>query len=81
VIKLQVFYERLRKWRAAYPSWREGQAVFNALHSLHPELADEIRTTELDPFYQDARLPELYAWIAEELAEEAVALRTTKEAK
>lgn len=30
---------------------RIGQAMFNVLHSKHPELADKIRGTENDPFF------------------------------
>jgi hypothetical protein len=35
---------------------RSGQAAFNALWNVRPELADEIRGTDLDPFYDDKRL-------------------------
>jgi hypothetical protein len=43
--------------------WRKGQAYFNALHEVHPELADEIRGGNLDPFYQDKRIDEFLAWV------------------
>ena len=36
-----------------YPEWRKGQAYFNYLYQLHPDVADEIRGTEYDPFYAD----------------------------
>ena len=36
-----------------YPEWREGQAYFNLLFKDYPELAEEIRGTEYDPFYAD----------------------------
>lgn len=32
---------------------RLGQAYFNALHQIHPEVADIVRTTDADPFYAD----------------------------
>lgn len=38
-------------------SWRKGQAAFNYLCSAHPQLAERIRGTEADPFYDDMRLP------------------------
>lgn len=36
-----------------FPSWRKGQAYFNYLYQLHPDVADKIRGTEFDPFYAD----------------------------
>lgn len=36
--------------------WRKGQAFFNALHTLFPDVADEIRATDKDPYYVDERL-------------------------
>lgn len=37
--------------RKSFPQWRLGQTYFNVLHTLHPELANEIRGTALDPFH------------------------------
>jgi hypothetical protein len=42
---------------------RPGQAHFNALYELRPDLADEIRGTDLDPFYNDTRIPEFLCWV------------------
>lgn len=42
---------------------RKGQRVFNMLWALRPDLADELRTTYCDPFYDDARLPEFWEYI------------------
>jgi hypothetical protein len=39
-----------------HPTWRTGQAYFNALYTLYPEVADAVRATDADPFYQDSRL-------------------------
>ena len=36
-----------------YPEWRKGQAYFNYLYQLYPDVADKIRGTEFDPFYAD----------------------------
>ncbi len=44
-------------------SYREGQSAFNVLHDMAPELAAEVRTTELDPFYDDQKLGEFYMWL------------------
>ncbi len=37
---------------------RKGQAFFNALHFLHPLIADKIRASEFDPFHDDGKLDE-----------------------
>lgn len=37
---------------------RFGQACFNALYEIAPEIANEIRTTGADPFYDDTRVPD-----------------------
>ena len=44
--------------------WREGQAAFNALHEVDPDLANDLRATRLDPFYRDDNLREFYAAVA-----------------
>lgn len=45
--------------------WRAGQAAFNTLYTLRPDLADQIRGdhVELDPFYRDENLPAFYTWL------------------
>lgn len=37
--------------------WRQGQALFNALHDLHPKIADTLRGGPFDCFHQDKRIP------------------------
>jgi len=37
----------------AYPHWRYGQILFNVLHDGWPEIANKIRGTENDPFYEE----------------------------
>ncbi len=37
------------------PRWRYGQTLFNVLYEMHPEVADEIRGADLDPFYKRDR--------------------------
>lgn len=49
--------------RLRHRDFRAGQAAFNMLYVLRPDLADQIRGTDLDPFYQDERLPAFYAWL------------------
>lgn len=36
-----------------YPNWRYGQTLFNILYSVAPYIANEIRGTNIDPFYVD----------------------------
>ena len=43
---------------------RYGQAFFNELYKVRPELADEIRNTHLDPFYTGTG-PDLYLFLTE----------------
>lgn len=38
---------------ARYYEWRYGQALFNLLSKVRPELAEKIRGGQLDPFYRD----------------------------
>jgi hypothetical protein len=43
---------------------RAGQAYFNLLNEVRPDLAEYVRGTLYDPFYRDARIPEFLAFIA-----------------
>lgn len=38
------------------PHMRHGQAYFNALYEVNPTIANEIRGTFIDPFYNDSRI-------------------------
>lgn len=42
--------------RCNQPNWRKGQAYFNVLSDVRPDLAERVRATILDPFYSDCRL-------------------------
>lgn len=46
--------------------WRAGQAMFNVLHQLHPELANSIRGTENDPFYRNDKINDFLKAICDE---------------
>ena len=39
-----------------HKNWRKGQALFNAIYRIHPEIANEIRATDIDPFHSDDRI-------------------------
>lgn len=51
------------------PLQRIGQAYYNALSELHPELAGEINSTDLDPFFNDGRLDEFLKAVEEKLSD------------
>ena len=34
-----------------FPEWREGQCLFNTLYDYYPDLAESLRGTNNDPFY------------------------------
>lgn len=48
---------------SAPDSWRAGQSAFNLLCRVRPDLADLIRGSDFDPFYQDGNLPEFYGYL------------------
>ena len=48
-----------------FPFWRKGQAYFNYLYQLHPDVANEIRETEYDPFYNDSQIEKFLNKISE----------------
>ena len=51
--------------RRFHPEIRLGQALFNALYDLKPDLANEIRgNSDIDPFYKDGNIPAFYEWLA-----------------
>ena len=45
------------------PMQRKGQALFNTLAYIHPKLADEIRGTEFDPFYDNGKIPKFWEFL------------------
>jgi hypothetical protein len=42
--------------RAQFPEWRTGQTFFNVLYTKYPDIANEIRGTQYDPFHNDERV-------------------------
>ena len=48
------------------PSYiRKGQAYFNEAYNINPKLVNQVRGTELDPFYIDSRVPEFIKFLKE----------------
>jgi hypothetical protein len=44
-------------------NWRLGQTYFNVLYRIRPHLAEQVRATDLDPFFDDNRIPSFLAFI------------------
>lgn len=55
---------KIRKTKNTNPEWREGQVYFNVLEVYLPELAAQVRGTDLDPFYNDDRLDAFREWVS-----------------
>lgn len=56
----------IRLYGKEKPEWsRLGQWAFNTLHEVKPVLANEIRGTKFDPFYQDSRIGDFLVEVAE----------------
>lgn len=53
---------------ARHKTWRAGQALFNAIDLVRPDLADQIRGTDLDPFHSHAKIAATCAWLKQALA-------------
>lgn len=45
-----------------HPEWRYGQAAFNVLDAVRPELAKQVVATDLDPFYIEDIHRDLFKW-------------------
>lgn len=61
------YIELAYKLQNEHPAWRWGQTLFNTLHKVNPDLANAIRTTELDTYYcaPDSTTEHLFwVWLA-----------------
>lgn len=72
-LEVEGFLQELKglvgKTRKEYPRWRKGQTMFNVLLDLRPDIAERIRSTELDPFHRDEVVPKLLDWLKEQLTD------------
>lgn len=57
------FLERASRHKAENPQMRAGQAFYNVLHSVDTQLADKIRSTSVDPYYDDSRLAGFLSYV------------------
>lgn len=47
-----------------HPRWRWGQTLFNVLAECRPDLSEQVRSTDLDPFYMTAtEVPKFSEWL------------------
>ena len=52
------------------PAQRWGQALFNTLFAVHPEVAEKVRSDfRVDPFYDDDRVPAFLEFVERHLEE------------
>lgn len=56
-------------YRDKFPKWRYGQTVFNATYTICPEIADTLRASDIDPFFNDNLVPQFLKEV-EKLADE-----------
>ncbi len=55
-------------YRMDNPAQRAGQAAFNTLAAVHPEIADKVTADfRVDPFYDDDRLPRFMEFVRDQL--------------
>ena len=70
---LKEYFDRVAEECSKHPYYRVGQAMFNVLLDMEPELAEEIRGSDADPFYASvARDPRVTKF------REAIRLHCTK---
>jgi hypothetical protein len=60
---LEEFATEYAKERDQRPGLRDGQTAFNVLHRMNPDLADLIRGSNRDPFYDDSRLQDFFDFV------------------
>jgi len=62
------FIEEVESNKKLHPEWRLGQTMFNTLYKSHPNIADLIRGTTLDPFYKkDDQLEDFLQYVKKTL--------------
>lgn len=50
------FYKKLHNTMKTFPHWRRGQATFNVVNELRPDIANEFRGSDIDPFHDDSKI-------------------------
>lgn len=62
---LDHFYDGWVEAMQMHPEWRRGQAFFNVLCNYDPAAAEAMRGTDIDPFYDNKRIPQAIWFVAE----------------
>lgn len=57
------FLQLVEKYQKSVKDWRYGQAYFNILSSVRPELAELIRGSMYDPFHKDEVSDQIHTYI------------------
>lgn len=55
----------------SFPNERPGQATFNAVSVVRPDIANALRSTSLDPFYDDDKIVPFLTYVYRMLEDEA----------
>ena len=60
------YHNKVREILLDHPYLRQGQVMFNILAEMYPDLAEEIRGTDLDPIhYEDGkRIYLFWEWVS-----------------
>lgn len=48
-------------------TWRAGQGLFNAIDLVRPDIANKIRGTPVDPFYDNKKIKECLIFVKDQL--------------
>jgi hypothetical protein len=52
-VTFQQYLTEVSVMLARHPEYRYGQACFNTLHNVRPDISERLRSTSVDPFYDD----------------------------
>jgi len=55
-VELQRFWDGWKIYQTEHPSQRQGQTLFNFLYLRRRDLAEKLRGSQIDPFYNDENI-------------------------
>jgi hypothetical protein len=61
---LNLLHERLKYYKETFTNQREGQMLFNTISDIDSELAQELLSSNCDPYYNDSAIDECWSWIS-----------------
>lgn len=59
------FRKQVKETLQEFPMLRKGQVMFNVLYEIRQDIAEKVRSTDLDPFYDDNKIPQFIKYISE----------------